>query len=136
MHDGELYLTGRLKDILILRGENVMPHELEWQAEAVAGGGGSLRCGAFSVARDEQGEQAVVVMETTQSDPAVLADQEREIRNRIGRETGLVLADVMFVRRGKVPKTTSGKVQRRQLRQMYLDAKLDRLNVGGTTIHG
>ena len=136
VHDGELYLTGRLKDILILRGENVMPHELEWQAEAVAGGGGSLRCGAFSVAHAEQGEQAVVVMETTHSDLDVLAEQEREIRNRVGRETGLVLADVMFVRRGKVPKTTSGKVQRRQLRQLYLDAKLDRLNVGGTTIHG
>ncbi|MCP4205270.1 MAG: fatty acyl-AMP ligase, partial [bacterium] len=40
LSSGELYLTGRLKDLLIIRGENLMPHELEWLAESVSGGGG------------------------------------------------------------------------------------------------
>jgi len=126
--DGELYLTGRLKDVLIIRGNNVMPHELEWLAESVAGGGGSQRCGAFSVARSEEGEQAVLVLETTEKDPAVRAEQARDIRIRVGRAMSLPLADVMFVRRGRIPKTTSGKVQRKELRERYLDGSLERLD--------
>ncbi|MEL7061398.1 MAG: AMP-binding protein, partial [Acidobacteriota bacterium] len=65
---GELYLTGRSKDVLILRGHNLMPHEIEWQAEAVTGGGGALRSGAFSVTRDARGELAVLVVETQERD--------------------------------------------------------------------
>jgi fatty-acyl-CoA synthase len=124
---GELYLTGRTKEILIIRGQNVMPHELEWIAESVTGGGGSLRCGAFSVAAAGEGEQAVLVMEVTDQDPATLRSLEHEIRSRIGRTLSLPLADVAFVRRGKIPKTTSGKVQRRELRERYLRRTLETL---------
>ncbi len=124
LHDGELYLTGRLKDILILRGHNLMPHEIEWIAEEVVGGGGALRSGAFSVARGVQGEEAVLVVETTERDPARQAELAGEIRGRVGRALSLTLADVFFVRRGKIPKTTSGKVQRRQLRALYLEGSL------------
>lgn len=127
LHQGELYVTGRLKDILVIRGHNLMPHEIEWQAEAVTSGGGALRSGAFSVARGTAGEEAVVVVETTDKDPDRLADVAREIRGRVGKSLSLTLADVAFVRRGKIPKTTSGKVQRRQLRQAYLDGELDLL---------
>ena len=52
---------------------------------------------------------------------------EREIRGRVGTRLALVLADVAFVRRGKIPKTTSGKVQRRELRARYLAQELERL---------
>ena len=124
LHEGELYLTGRLKDILILRGHNLMPHEIEWIAEEVVGGGGALRSGAFSVARGAEGEQAVLVVEAAERDPEKLASLAGEIRGRIGRTLSLTLADVVFVRRGKIPKTTSGKVQRRQLRAMYLEGAL------------
>ena len=125
LHDDELYVTGRLKDILIIRGHNLMPHEIEWQAEAVAEGGGALRSGAFSVTRGNAGEEAVVVVETTQKDPQKLAEMAGEIRRRVGGSLSLVLADVGFVRRGKIPKTTSGKVQRRQLRELYRRGELD-----------
>ncbi|MEM8959923.1 MAG: fatty acyl-AMP ligase [Acidobacteriota bacterium] len=126
LHDGELYLTGRLKDLLIIRGHNVMPHELEWLAESVVGGGGALRSGAFTIDGGGQGEQAVVVVEVA-TDLDRLADADHEIRKRIGRELSLTVADVAFVRRGRIPKTTSGKVKRRELRQRYLDGALDRL---------
>jgi fatty-acyl-CoA synthase len=128
LKDGELYLTGRIKDVLILRGHNLMPHELEWLAEEVTGGGGAQRTGAFSIARGSEGEEAVVVAETTEKDPQALAALAHDIRQRVGRTLSLTLADVAFVRRGKIPKTTSGKVQRRQLRQMYLDGELERLD--------
>lgn len=127
LHDGELYLTGRRKDVLILRGHNVMPHELEWMAETVTGGGGAARTGAFSVATDAQGEQAVLVVEASDRDPETLARLARDIKVRVGRELSIPLSDLVFVRRGKIPKTTSGKVQRRQLRDQYLGGELDRL---------
>ncbi len=136
LHDGELYLTGRLKDILIIRGNNLMPHELEWHAEAVAGGGGSLRSGAFSIARGREGEEPVLVVESTETAPGRLAAMEREIRNRIGRALSLPLADLLFVRRGRLPKTTSGKVRRRELKRMYLDSELERLDVTEVNSHG
>ena len=125
--DGELYLTGRVKDLLIIRGTNIMPHELEWLAESVAGGGGSHRCGAFSVARDAQGEQAVLVVETTEKDGERLAEMGHEIRRRVGDALSLTLADLLFMRRGRMPKTTSGKVQRKELRRRYLAGELERL---------
>lgn len=125
--DDELYLTGRSKDLLIIRGHNVMPHELEWLAEKVGDSGGSHRCGAFSVVRSSQGEEAILVVESSTKDPDLRADVERQIRLEVSHALGLPIADLVFVRRGKIPKTTSGKVQRRQLKQQYLDGALERL---------
>ena len=128
MWQGELYLTGRIKDVLILHGHNIMPHELEWQAESVTDAGGSMRTGAFSVARGAQGEEAVVVVETNDRDVDKLNEMGREIRSRIGKNLSLPLADLVFVRRGQIPKTTSGKVQRRALKAQYLEGTLQRLD--------
>ncbi len=126
MRNGELYVTGRIKDLLIIHGHNIMPHELEWIAEGAAGGGGSERCGAFSVAKGTEGEQAVLVLELADksSDLSVLA---HDIRSRVGRALGLPLADLVFVKRGHIPKTTSGKVQRGELRRRYLAGQIERL---------
>lgn len=124
---GELYITGRIKDLLIVRGHNIMPHEIEWLAEGVTGGGGTLRSGTFSVARGAEGEEAVVVAEVNPRDRDKLGEMGREIRLRIGRTLSLPIADLVFVRRGRIPKTTSGKVQRRELRDLYLRGELDRL---------
>ncbi len=126
---GELYITGRIKDVLIVRGTNVMPHEIEWLAESVSGGGGALRTGAFSVARGAAGEEPVVVVEVGERDPEKLRQLGHEIRSRIGRALSLPVADLAFVRRGRIPKTTSGKVQRRLLREKYLNGELDRLDM-------
>jgi len=125
--EGELYLTGRTKDLLIVHGHNIMPDEIERLADGVTGGGGMLRSAAFSVARGAAGEEAIVVVEVTGRDPERLPDLEREIRVCIGRSMGLPLADLVFVRRGRIPRTTSGKMQRGELRQKYLDGTLERL---------
>ncbi len=128
LHEGELYLTGRLKELLIIRGNNVMPHELEWLADQACGGGGSRRSGAFSISRSAAGEEAVLVMETTDRNPEALAEVAQAVRQKIGRALSLPLADLVFVRRGRIPKTTSGKVQRRALREQYLNGTLQRLD--------
>jgi len=127
MKDGELYVTGRIKELLIINGHNLMPHELEWHAELASGSGGTERCGAFSVSRDEKGEQAVLVLEVANTDKEHLTNLERDIRTRVGQTTGLPLADMVFLKRGQIPKTTSGKVQRRELKQRYLEGRLERL---------
>ena len=126
LKDGELYITGRLKDLLIVHGHNIMPHEIEWLAESATGAGGAERCGAFSVARGAEGEQAVVVLEISDMDDAALSALAHDIRSRVGRALGLPLADVVLVKRGQIPKTTSGKVQRGELRRRYLDNSLER----------
>jgi acyl-CoA synthetase (AMP-forming)/AMP-acid ligase II len=127
LRDGELYLVGRRKEILIVRGENLMPHELEWIAEAVVGSGGACRAGAFSIESAEAGEEPVVVVEVPDPGAGGLEGLERAVRTRVGQELGLPLADVLLVKRGAVPKTTSGKVRRRELRRRYLAGELTRL---------
>ena len=126
--DGELYVTGRLKDLLIIRGHNIMPHEIEWLAESAAGGGGAARAGAFSVELGADGEGPVVVLELENLDRNKLDEIEGDIRREVGRSLSLPLTDVLFVRRGKIPKTTSGKVQRGELRNAYLNGSLERLS--------
>jgi len=130
MDEGELYLTGRMKDLLIIHGYNLMPHEVEWLAEGVSGGGGSARCAAFSVPRGTDGEQAVLVMEYSggTNNNGELATLDHDVRTRIGRALGLPLADLVFIKRGQLPKTTSGKVQRSELRRRYMEGKLERLD--------
>jgi fatty-acyl-CoA synthase len=127
MIGGELYLTGRDKDLLIMHGHNIMPDELERLADGVTGGGGLLRSAAFSIAASSAGEEAVLVVEAESRDPEQLAEIGREIRIRIGRALGLPLADLVFVRRGRIPRTTSGKMQRNELRKRYLDGTIERL---------
>jgi acyl-CoA synthetase (AMP-forming)/AMP-acid ligase II len=127
LHDGELYITGRTKDLLIVHGQNIMPDEIERLADSVTGGGGLMRSAAFSVARGSSGEEAVVVVEIAGRDPERLDNIAREIRIAIGRAMGLPLADLVFVRRGRIPRTTSGKMQRGELRRRYLEGTLERI---------
>jgi acyl-CoA synthetase (AMP-forming)/AMP-acid ligase II len=127
LRDGELYITGRLKDLLIIRGQNVMPEEFERLADEVVGGGGVVRSGAFSVSRGGEGEQPVLVVEVLERDPSALPSLGQEIRRRVGHSLGLPLADLVFVRRGRLPRTTSGKIQRRELKELYLDGTLEPL---------
>jgi fatty-acyl-CoA synthase len=124
---GELYLTGRTKDLLIVHGHNIAPDEIERLADQVSGGGGLIRSAAFSTAQGTAGEQAILVVESTERDLDKREALARQIRTRVGRSLGLPLADLMFVSRGTLPRTTSGKIQRGELRRQYLDGSLDRL---------
>ncbi len=123
--DGELYIAGRCKEIIVLRGENIMPHEIEWLAEEAAPGQAGERVAAFSIHGDEGIEKVVLVAEV--SDPAAIEQRERAMRRRIGRALSLPISDLVFVRRGQIPRTSSGKLQRGKLKQAYLENRLSRL---------
>ncbi len=127
LHDGELYLTGRLKEILIVHGHNWMPEEIERVADQVMGGGGRTRSAAFSVSPDAEGERAVLVVEVAPDQRERVNELEPAVRSAVGRMLGLPLADVAFVARGSIPRTTSGKLQRRKLRLNYERGEVERI---------
>ena len=70
----------------------------------------------------------MLIVETTLTDPAAIERLDDQIRSRIGRVMRLVLADLVFVRRGHLPKTTSGKIRRTKLKEDYVQGRLERLN--------
>ncbi|MGJ7485537.1 amino acid adenylation domain-containing protein [Variovorax sp. LT2P21] len=123
--DGELFVTGRLKDLLIVHGGNHYPQDIEWTAEhahpALRPGYGA----AFSVETSE-GEALVLALETerrTRDDAAQAA--AAAVRRAIGEAHGLPVEAVVLVRSGSLPRSSSGKIQRRATRQRYLDGTLD-----------
>jgi acyl-CoA synthetase (AMP-forming)/AMP-acid ligase II len=125
LRDGELYVTGRYKDLIIVDGVNIDPDEIEAVAELANCSRGG-RSAAFSV--DVEGrERVVLVIETTQESPEALAKRHRDLGDGIARNFGFNLYDVLFLRRGSIKKTSSGKVQRSKLRELFLEEKLDSL---------
>jgi amino acid adenylation domain-containing protein len=130
--DGELYVTGRLKDLIILRGRNYHPHDIERVAEHAHASIRTSGCAAFAIG-DPGAEQLVLVCEIehrTGFDEASTADT---IRAAVAEQLDVGLHTVAFVRAGQVPKTTSGKVRRHACRQSFLDGALVRLESRRTT---
>jgi fatty-acyl-CoA synthase len=121
---GELYVTGRKKDIIILNGRNYDPHTIEWEVAEVPG----IRKGNV-VAFSRPGtatEELVVVAEAKEADPAALI---QAVKLRVQESLLLNVIDVALVGPGQLPKTSSGKLQRRRTREQYLDGTLGREGV-------
>jgi acyl-CoA synthetase (AMP-forming)/AMP-acid ligase II len=123
--DGELYVTGRLKEIMIVRGRNHYPQDIEQTAER---GHPALRpgCGAAFLADSGAGEQLVVVQELRKEyldDPPV-SEIARRVREAVALEHGLQVAALVLLRTGTLPKTSSGKIQRRLCHSYYLEGRL------------
>jgi acyl-CoA synthetase (AMP-forming)/AMP-acid ligase II len=124
--DGELYITGRIKDLIIIRGINHYPQDIE---ETVQDCHAALRrhCGAaFSVPGHNDEEQLVLVQEVERTFRRQIAIEEMiaSIREAITREHEIAVREIVLIRTGSLPKTTSGKVQRRLARQMFLAGTL------------
>jgi fatty-acyl-CoA synthase len=122
MSKGELYVTGRLKDTIIVRGRNFDPTPIEVAAGRVDG----VRTGnvaAFSISGDLT-EKIVVVAESREGDPEAI---ESDIVRAVQRDVGLTASEVVLIEAGSLPKTTSGKLQRSATRDQYLDGTLGRV---------
>ncbi|MUM18460.1 fatty acyl-AMP ligase [Mycobacterium sp. CBMA271] len=121
--DGNLYVTGRKKDILVVNGRNYDPQQVEWAVEEVPG----IRKGnvvAFSVPGDIT-EQVVIAAERSGSNEESDATaQITKIRRSVSDRTRLALADVVLLQPGQLPKTSSGKVQRSRTRDLYVQGVL------------
>ena len=124
--DGELFIVGRLKDLIIKGGRNYYPHEIEEAAASVEG----IRLGcvaAFSVPDEASGtEQIVVVAETRVRDALPREMLVGRVIESVTARVGVPPDRVVLVVAGAVPKTSSGKIQRRESRRLYLEGGLDR----------
>lgn len=118
--DGELIICGRLKDVIIVGGRNVFPEDIERAAAAVEG----VRAGnviAFG-APGRRGRESVVVVAETRTDNA---EPVRDaVSSRVTDVVG-ISAEVVLVRAGTLPKTSSGKLQRALCKIRYLDDILE-----------
>lgn len=124
--DEELYVTGRIKEMLIQHGRNLYPQDIE---QAVQESGDSFRRGGGAVftVTDEASERAHVVV--VQELRAHAADQELAglaagVQSLLSRQFQLPSVNVVLVRTGVIRKTTSGKTQRTLMRQLFLDGAL------------
>jgi acyl-CoA synthetase (AMP-forming)/AMP-acid ligase II/acyl carrier protein len=119
---GDLIITGRSKDIIIVNGQNYYPHDIEDVAAGVEG----LELGKVVVAgaKTEQSRtEELLVFVLYRQDLGSFAKLADAVRLRIGEQTGLEVDHVIPVPR--IPKTTSGKVQRAVLLEAYLDGEFD-----------
>ena len=122
-HGGELFVTGRLKDLIILRGRNHYPQDVELTVENAHPAVRSGCAAAFAVDRD--GEERLVV--ACELDRRLLAEAEAAaaaIRQAIAAEHEVQVAEIALLRPGGVPKTSSGKVRRRACRDAHLSGQL------------
>ena len=126
--EGCLYVTGRLKDLMILGGENVVPHDVEELVDHVAGVRYSAAVGVDS---ERTGTQRLHVIAEVRDESAPAEAYHRlvaEIVKRVHEGRGHRPARVHLVRGGTIPKTSSGKIQRARLGQMLREGALgDRL---------
>jgi acyl-CoA synthetase (AMP-forming)/AMP-acid ligase II len=136
MTDEGLYVTGRAKDLIIIRGKNYYAEDAERAVEGIPGakGGGVV---VFGVHDDEaQRDRVTCVCETNLRDPAEREKLVAEIKRRVGEDVGLPLDNIVLVQPGTIPKTSSGKRQRRQTRALYLNKALVPRRTGKAALAG
>ena len=126
LHDDQLYITGRLKDMLILRGQNLYPQDLERTVENALDVVRKGRVAAFAVPGVAGEESIGIAAEVNRGllkslDPAVVA---RAIRDAVADTHGESPRLVVLLESGAMPKTSSGKLKRSACRQLLADGQL------------
>jgi acyl-CoA synthetase (AMP-forming)/AMP-acid ligase II len=126
--DDELFIVGRIKDLLIVRGRNHYPDDIEATVGAVSGG----RVAAISV-EDDATEQLVAIIEvkeraTPEETFEKLSNVKSEVTSAISQAHGISAADLVLVARGSIPITTSGKIRRQACAEQYRQGRFVRLD--------
>lgn len=127
LQDGELYVTGRLKDLIIIHGRNHYPQDIELTVERSHPG---LRAGcgvAFSL--DVDGEERLTIVQELERRywKADLNEMVESIRQAVAEQHELQVYAIAFIKTGSIPKTSSGKLQRRASREKFLTHELELL---------
>lgn len=126
--DGELFITGRIKDVIIIRGRNHYPQDIEQTVKqshtALSTGYGA----AFSVEVDGE-ERLVIVQEVDRHHLRKIDTSEvmADIRQTVAAKHGLQVHSVVLIKPASIPKTSSGKIQRYLCRAKFLAGTLDKL---------
>ncbi len=127
---GQLFVTGRLKDVIIIRGRNYYPEDIEHALDGAHPAFRAGYCAAFSI-EDEERERLVVVqeIEPRQRDLDIFEGGTAEalgaIRRAIAAQHELEVHAIVLAKAGEIPKTSSGKTRRSACRQRYLGGQLE-----------
>lgn len=125
LRDGELFVTGRLKDLIIVEGANHYPQDIERTVAECHPALGPAECAAFSV--EAGGREALVVVVAPIRRSNLPVDEiHRAIRMAVAKHHDLRLHEIVLIKPGRLPKTTSGKIRRHACRSDYLSGTLDR----------
>lgn len=131
--DGDLYVTGRRKDVLVLHGRNLHPADIEYELRSQHEELGGMNGAVFMVGGDDRVDTAPAIVAVHEIRAHWGADRLGQIavdmKQTMAREFGVPVAAVALVRPGGVRRTTSGKVQRSAMRAMYLAGDLDTLHL-------
>jgi long-chain fatty acid adenylase/transferase FadD26 len=129
MYDGELFIIGRIKDLLIVDGRNHYPDDIEATTQEISGG----RVAAISIP-DDRTERLVVIVEMKNrgsSDEEMqhkLRTVRQQVTSAISKSHGLRVADLVLVPPGSIPITTSGKIRRSSCIEVYRQDEFSRLD--------
>lgn len=123
LHGGQLVVVGRIKDLVVVRGQNHYPTDLEWTAEASHDALRPTCGGAFAIERDGE-ERLVIAYEVRRNRRVDVEEVARAIRNKVSESHGIEVPGVVLVEPGGVPKTTSGKVRRNACREAFVAGEL------------
>lgn len=124
MLEGQLYITGRRSDLIILRGRNYYPHDFEWTLEAAHPAVRPGCVAAFSIEADGE-ERLAVVCEAKVSSPEEAEQVVAAIRARVAADHGVSAHLIALAGARAIPKTSSGKIQRRATKRALLDGTLE-----------
>ena len=120
---GELFVTGRIKDLIIVRGINHYPQDIERTVQS-AHPAFRANCGAAFAVADEGGEETLVIVqeiERTERNRIDPAEMKGLIRENVTEQHELFARHIVLIRPGTLPKTTSGKIQRSLARKLWLE---------------
>ncbi|MBD1582825.1 AMP-binding protein [Pseudoalteromonas sp. S16_S37] len=121
-HKGELYITGRLKEVIIIRGANFYPQDLEYEASLAFPELKNCRSAAFSVA--EQGKELLVMALEVPRNVAEFDSYVKTLNGRLIERFGVKADKILFLPRKTIKITSSGKLQRVAIKQAYEQGSL------------
>ncbi|MFN3431447.1 MAG: fatty acyl-AMP ligase [Candidatus Sericytochromatia bacterium] len=127
--EGRLFITGRVKDLIVVHGKNHFPSDIEQTVEAASAALRPHFAAAFAV--DHGDRESLVVVAEVKASALETLDVEavgRDVMRRVLAEHEIPVDEVVLLHQGQIPKTTSGKVQRAECRQAWLD--------GTFSVHG
>jgi acyl-CoA synthetase (AMP-forming)/AMP-acid ligase II len=124
MVEGEIYICGRDKELIIVNGRNYYPQDLEWQAGTVEGvrKGNVIAFGTRKPLNDR--ERVIIAFETSVRDALARDALVEEVRRAVRQSTGLSVDDVVALDTGVLPKTSSGKLKRAETQALYEKGQL------------
>ncbi|WP_020654214.1 AMP-binding protein [Massilia niastensis] len=147
VRDGELYVTGRLKDLVVVHGRNIYPQDVEALVEEVAGFLEPNRCAAFALERGGRERLAIVVeadrrlvriARQGRGDGAGIAQLDalgQRIRTAVAARFGIAVDLLAFVRPGSFPRTSSGKLQRGHCKALAVRGELEVVHAARDAVH-